>query len=547
MLVRTALAAPLLVFIACSPAVTIDPLPAESRESAIVVTGNAPPSANVEIRGGASKVLTQASDAGRYQTYVALAADRTNTLSAHLEGQIAAAHALNRRVVVHRSPDVAHFLAQSKDAPALVLADPRVDGLVATLDGKTTAKAAIVVSGGVAEMTSAADGSGAFSLSVTLKQAAESELVVVARSASGIESAPLSLKVRPAMIAALPPIPAIDPSQPKTTGKIANTIRGQSAPGMRVVVERNGAPIAEAFADASGAFAIGVEALPNATAIFAVKSVNHQGSASAPSVVKLTWSGAVPASKYPIVFVHGMGGFDSILGYDYFYGIEDRLQALGFDTYVASLNPLATPPARAQQLKQQIQSWTSGKVNIIAHSQGTIDARYMISRLGMAGQVASYTSIAGPHHGSRLADVALGLIPGPIDQAIDFLLRQLGFDWGAVKAMSEEYMLNTFNPTVPDVAGVYYQSYVGIADPFGVKTGNPISAYLVAPWAVLEVADGRDSDGMVTIESGMWGNFKGTMHADHITEVGQVFGLVHGFDYRKFYEDIGLDLVARGY
>jgi triacylglycerol lipase len=241
-----------------------------------------------------------------------------------------------------------------------------------------------------------------------------------------------------------------------------------------------------------------------------------------------------------------MGGFDSILGYDYFYGIEDRLSALGFQVYVASLTPLAKPAQRAQELKQQIQALTSGKVNIIAHSQGTIDARYMISQLGMAGQVASYTSIAGPHRGSKVADVALQLIPGPVSKAVDFLLAQLGLDWGAVAALSETEMAK-FNALTPDAPGVYYQSYTGIADPFGIKTGVAISAYLVAPWTVLDLVDGAASDGLVTVPSAKWGNFRGTISGDHITEVGQVFGLVFSFDYRQFYEDTALDLVSRGF
>jgi triacylglycerol lipase len=263
-------------------------------------------------------------------------------------------------------------------------------------------------------------------------------------------------------------------------------------------------------------------------------------------VVQVQWSGTAPLSQYPIVLVHGMGGWSSIAGYEYFYDIPERLRAVGFEVYVASLTPLAKPSQRAQELKQQIQTWTSGKVNIIAHSQGTIDARYMISKLGMAAQVASYTSIAGPHLGSRVADVALGLVPGPVQQAIDFLLRQLGFDWGAVQAMSEDEMVNHFNPSVVDDPSVYYQSYVGIADPFGVQTGTAISAYLVAPWGVLAAVDGAPSDGLVTVPSGKWGNFRGTMAADHITEVGQLFGLTH-FDFRKFFEDVALDLAARGF
>lgn len=544
---RSFIALSLVSFIACAPSVTIDPLPAESSESAIVVTGTAPPLAAIAIRGGASKVETTSDAQGRYMTYVALAPDRENTLTADLAGRAAAANDVNRRTIRHKSPDVSSYLAQSRVQPALRLSeDARVSGLIATLTGETDPLAVISASGGSSAATIAADGNGRFELAVTLKQEAESELIVVARSKAGIESAPLSIHVAPAMTAVPPPIPAIDPSLHKTTSSTGFTIRGASAAGMKVRVEEAGTIVAEGFADATGAFALGVQVKPQSTTTFAVSSVNHIGTQSAPSYVKIAWSGQAPASQYPIVLVHGMGGFDSILGYEYFYGIADRLRAIGYEVYVASLSPLATPAVRAQQLKQQIQGWTSGKVNLIAHSQGTLDSRYMISKLGMGPKVASYTSIAGPHRGSRVADVAVGLIPGQMQQAIDFLIGHLGMDWGAIQEITEQNMVNVFNPNVPDDPNVYYQSYTGIADPFGDDTGTALSAYLVAPWTVLAIADGADNDGLVTIPSAKWGNFKGTMAADHITEVGQVFGLTT-FDFRKFYENIALDLTARGF
>ena len=43
-------------------------------------------------------------------------------------------------------------------------------------------------------------------------------------------------------------------------------------------------------------------------------------------------------------------------------------------------------------------------VNVIAHSMGGLDARYMITHLGMAEQVRSLTTVATPHHGTFVAD-----------------------------------------------------------------------------------------------------------------------------------------------
>ena len=38
---------------------------------------------------------------------------------------------------------------------------------------------------------------------------------------------------------------------------------------------------------------------------------------------------------HPVVLVHGLAGFDSALGYDYFYGVEAALQSVGTDDIYA--------------------------------------------------------------------------------------------------------------------------------------------------------------------------------------------------------------------
>ncbi len=42
-------------------------------------------------------------------------------------------------------------------------------------------------------------------------------------------------------------------------------------------------------------------------------------------------------TKYPIVLVHGVAGFNSIFGIDYFYGIRDALTAKGATVYTPNV------------------------------------------------------------------------------------------------------------------------------------------------------------------------------------------------------------------
>ena len=71
----------------------------------------------------------------------------------------------------------------------------------------------------------------------------------------------------------------------------------------------------------------------------------------------------------------------------------------------------------------------SEKVNIIAHSKGGLDARYMISCLGMGAQVASLTTVSTPHRGSQVIDRLVKMPDGlyrALARAVDRVFARLG-------------------------------------------------------------------------------------------------------------------------
>ncbi|WP_157210341.1 esterase/lipase family protein [Turneriella parva] len=76
---------------------------------------------------------------------------------------------------------------------------------------------------------------------------------------------------------------------------------------------------------------------------------------------------------------------------------------------------LQSHAARAEEMKQLINLWMAAngytKVNLMGHSQGGLDARYMVANLGMASKVRVLTSIATPHRGAPMADIVLNVIP----------------------------------------------------------------------------------------------------------------------------------------
>jgi len=131
-------------------------------------------------------------------------------------------------------------------------------------------------------------------------------------------------------------------------------------------------------------------------------------------------------TKYPIVFAHGMAGFDSILGFDYWgddYGVFvldpcDKFFEISCNrdindnqkSYVSAVQPFESSEVRGVQLADNIESYlaTSGEsyVNIVGHSQGGLDARKaakeLYQRLGYR-VVKTNISLSSPHRGSPVA------------------------------------------------------------------------------------------------------------------------------------------------
>ena len=120
------------------------------------------------------------------------------------------------------------------------------------------------------------------------------------------------------------------------------------------------------------------------------------------------WDGcSYTKTKYPIVLEHGLSGFDELFGvYEYWYSIPWALQDGGAYVYVADTSPFNSSVERGEQLLAQVRQVIAitGKprVNLIGHSQGGIDVRYVAAV--RPDLVASVTTVGSPHKGADLAD-----------------------------------------------------------------------------------------------------------------------------------------------
>ncbi|MFI8739749.1 triacylglycerol lipase [Stutzerimonas zhaodongensis] len=125
-------------------------------------------------------------------------------------------------------------------------------------------------------------------------------------------------------------------------------------------------------------------------------------------------------TRYPIVLAHGMLGFDSMLGIDYWYGIPQALRRDGAQVYITEVSQLNTSELRGEELLQQVEEIVaiSGKpkVNLVGHSHGGPTVRYVAAV--RPDLVASVTSVGAPHKGSDVADLLRKLPEGSGGEAI---------------------------------------------------------------------------------------------------------------------------------
>lgn len=263
----------------------------------------------------------------------------------------------------------------------------------------------------------------------------------------------------------------------------------------------------------------------------------------------------VCSTKHPLVMIHGIG-FKDYKYINYWGRIPKELMKNGAKVYYGNQEAFGTVEYNAQDIKNKIFEIMSEtgckKVNIIAHSKGGIDARYMISKLGMEDHVASLTLIAVPNQGSKIIDFIYWL-PKWFHQGagkiIDKYFRLIGDKnpdfFTSTRQISTHYC-KKFNEQIKDSEKVFYQSYA-------VAMNNLFSDYvLTIPYLILRILGG-DNDGLVEIESAKWGEFRGILKNRYSRGIshGDIIDLrkdsYKGFDVREKYIEIVADLKSRGY
>lgn len=258
-------------------------------------------------------------------------------------------------------------------------------------------------------------------------------------------------------------------------------------------------------------------------------------------------------TKYPIVLVHGIAIKD-LFFIKSFGKIDKNLTEEGYKVYKSKVDSFGTVENNAAILKEEIvkilEEEKTTKVNIIAHSKGGLDAKYMIERLGMEDYVQSFTTLCTPHKGSPIASSILKLskwILKFIAFWINFWYRIFGDKKPDSLTVCRELALtdDIENETFKISKNIYCQSYSTKMDKSrdDFVMGIPLAFF---HYFIKET----ETDGLVEENSTIFGEYKGRAFDDSISHSEIIDFLVTKKKRERiylFYSEVCKDLANRGF
>lgn len=176
----------------------------------------------------------------------------------------------------------------------------------------------------------------------------------------------------------------------------------------------------------------------------------------------------------------------------------------------------------------------------------------MINELGMDKYIVSLTTISTPHHGSKTIDFFYKwpeFIYKNISFFINIYFKILGDknpDFFNGSRQLSSIMCKELNKKYPDKSDIYYQNY-------SAKMKNTFSDPLfILTHFIIKLVEG-DNDGLCTVDSGKWGNYKGEITGKKFAGISHA-GVIDlyrfnysGVDIREKYIEIVEDLKKRGF
>jgi triacylglycerol lipase len=314
-----------------------------------------------------------------------------------------------------------------------------------------------------------------------------------------------------------------------------------------------------------------------------------------------------PGTRRPANALVFVSGIDESAVFDWNPRVVTALNAtFGPDTaFHVKVKGWSTTPDRAADLWASLttlRARTGTKLNLVCYAVGGLDCRYLAAKGGlfegdkrgyaeMLDAVASITTIATPHRGTRVADAALAALESGTAQDIlgalagsseASVLPQGGSLQRTLEGLTMDASI-AFNAKIADADGITYQSFAGVSHILARSSASSEASiakyctgadgtarlyrhegdndamnellWVTAPWSSTSRGDdgsvvASPSDGMISVASAKWGEFRGCVPADHYDVIGQLGHTTRdgqsGFDAPRFYAWVASDLASRG-
>ncbi|MGI0116353.1 lipase family alpha/beta hydrolase [Zooshikella sp. RANM57] len=259
-------------------------------------------------------------------------------------------------------------------------------------------------------------------------------------------------------------------------------------------------------------------------------------------------------TRYPIVLVHGMFGFDSALGVDYWYGIVSDLRRSGAEVYVAQVTALEDSVHRGEELLHYLEELKAitghSAFNLIGHSQGGPTSRYVAAV--RPDLVKSVSSVASPHKGSKVADLLMTKPGGSmgdrlLEKVSNGLAKLIGIASGSPQD-KQDFQRSVSSLSTYESALFNAQFPAGIPSSFCGEGKSLVSGVRYYSWAgsstltnVLDASDyalsatglafSEENDGMVARCSSHLGRvIRDNFKMNHLDQINHFFGIHHLFE-----------------
>ncbi|MFI5809042.1 esterase/lipase family protein [Streptomyces sp. NPDC051561] len=125
----------------------------------------------------------------------------------------------------------------------------------------------------------------------------------------------------------------------------------------------------------------------------------------------------------PVVFVHGWNSDGSV-----WQTMAGRFRTDGWPsdrldqwTYDTAQSNTTTAAQLAEEIQRVLDRTGATKVDVVAHSMGSLSSRYYLKNLNGAAKVDAWVSLAGPNHGTTLAQWCGGASCVEMRPGSDFL------------------------------------------------------------------------------------------------------------------------------